>query len=225
MNSLDRKAFGGLMQLTVVLAVSLFIPAGTFNYWQAWVFLAVFFTAVLAITMYLKKEDPKLLERRIKAGSAAETQRSQKVIQFLAAIAFILIFILSALDHRFGWSVVPRYVAVAGDLLVALGLLAVFFVFRENSFASATIEVATGQRLIATGPYAIVRHPMYSGAFIMLLGVPPALGSWWGLLTVIPIMVVIIWRLIDEEKFLQISLPGYSDYLGKVKYRLLPFIW
>ncbi|HWZ16847.1 MAG TPA: isoprenylcysteine carboxylmethyltransferase family protein [Mucilaginibacter sp.] len=225
MSSLDRKAFGGLMQLTVVLAVSLFIPAGTFNYWQAWVFLAVFFTAVLAITMYLKKEDPKLLERRIKAGSAAETQRSQKVIQFLAAIAFILIFILSALDHRFGWSVVPWYVAVAGDLLVALGLLAVFFVFRENSFASATIEVATEQRLIATGPYAIVRHPMYSGAFVMLLGVPLALGSWWGLLTVIPIMVVIIWRLIDEEKFLQINLPGYSDYLGKVKYRLLPFIW
>jgi protein-S-isoprenylcysteine O-methyltransferase Ste14 len=225
MNSLDRKAFGGLLQLNVILAASLFIPAGTLNYWQAWVFLAVFFTAVLAITIYLKKEDPKLLERRIKAGSAAETQRSQKVIQFLAAIVFILIFILSALDHRFGWSVVPWYVAGAGDFLVALGLLVVFFVFRENSFASATIEIATEQRLVATGPYAIVRHPMYSGAFVMLLGVPLALGSWWGVVTVIPIMLVIIWRLIDEEKFLKINLAGYSDYLDKVKYRLLPFIW
>lgn len=225
MNSLDRKAFGGLLQLTVILAASLFIPAGTLHYWQAWVFLAVFFIAVLVITIYLQKEDPKLLERRVKGGSGAETQRSQKVIQFLAAIAFILIFILSALDHRFGWSVVLWYWAVAGDFLVALGLLAVFFVFRENTFASATIEVATEQRLIATGPYAIVRHPMYSGAFIMLLGVPLALGSWWGLLTVIPIMLVIIWRLIEEEKFLQINLVGYSDYLGKVKYRLLPFIW
>ncbi len=225
MNSLNRKAFGGLLQLTVTLAASLFIPAGTLDYWQAWVFLAVFFIAVLAITIYLLKKDPKLLERRVKAGSAAETQRSQKIIQFLAAIAFISIFILSALDHRFGWSVVPWYVEITGDFLVELGLLVVFFVFRENSFASATIEIAAEQRLIATGPYAIVRHPMYSGALVMLSGVPIALGSWWGLLTVIPIVLVIIWRLIDEEKFLQINLPGYSNYLGKVKCRLLPFIW
>jgi protein-S-isoprenylcysteine O-methyltransferase Ste14 len=225
MKLLNRKAFGGLLQLTVFLAAALFIPAGTLNYWQAWVFLVVFFIAVLAITIYLIKKDPQLLERRIKAGSGAEMRRSQKIIQFLAAIAFIMIFILSALDHRFAWSVLPYYVVVAGDFLVALGLLAVFFVFRENSYASATIEIVDDQRLITTGPYAIVRHPMYSGAFIMLAGIPPALGSCWGLLAVIPIMLVIIWRLIDEEKFLQINLPGYSAYLSHVKYRLLPFIW
>jgi protein-S-isoprenylcysteine O-methyltransferase Ste14 len=225
MKPLNRKAFGGLLQLTVFLAAALFIPAGTLNYWQAWVFLEVFFIAVLAITIYLIKKDPQLLERRIKAGSGAETRRSQKIIQSLAAIAFILIFIISALDHRFAWSVLPYDVIVAGDFLVALGLLAVFLVFRENSYASATIEIVNEQRLITTGPYAIVRHPMYSGAFVMLAGVPLALGSWWGLLAVVPIMLVIIWRLIDEEKFLQINLPGYSAYLNNVKYRLLPFIW
>jgi protein-S-isoprenylcysteine O-methyltransferase Ste14 len=225
MKSLNRKAFGGLLQLTVFLAAALFIPAGTLNYWQAWVFLVVFSIAALAITIYLIKKDPQLLERRIKAGSGAETQRSQKIIQFFAAIAFIAIFILSALDHRFGWSVLPYYVVIVGDFLVALGLLTVFFVFRENSYASATIEIVDEQRLITTGPYAIVRHPMYSGAFVMLAGVPPALGSLWGLLAVIPIMLVIIWRLIDEEKFLQINLPGYSAYLSNVKCRLLPFIW
>jgi protein-S-isoprenylcysteine O-methyltransferase Ste14 len=225
MKPLNRKAFGGLLQLVVTLAAALFIPAWTLNYWQAWVFLAVFSIAVLAITIYLIKKDPGLLERRIKAGSGAETQRSQKIIQFLAAIAFMSIFILSALDHRFTWSFMPSYLVVAGDFLVALGLLVVFFVFRENSFASATIEIAAEQKLVATGPYAIVRHPMYSGAFIMLLGVPLALGSLWGLITVIPIMVVIIWRLVDEEKFLQKSLTGYSDYQNNVKHRLLPFIW
>jgi protein-S-isoprenylcysteine O-methyltransferase Ste14 len=225
MKSLNRKAFGGLLQLTVFLAAALFIPAGTLNYWQAWVFLVVFSIAVLAITIYLIKKDPQLLERRIKAGSGAETRHSQKIIQFFAAIAFIAIFILSALDHRFGWSVLPYYVVIVGDFLVALGLLTVFFVFRENSYASATIEIVDEQRLITTGPYAIVRHPMYSGAFVMLAGVPPALGSLWGLLAVIPIMLVIIWRLIDEEKFLQINLPGYSAYLSNVKCRLLPFIW
>ncbi len=225
MNPLIIKAFGGFLQLIIFMAAALFLPAWTLNYWQAWVFLAVFFIAVLIITVYLIKRDPGLLERRVKAGSAAETRRSQKIIQFLAAIAFILIFILSALDHRFAWSVLPGYVVVVGDLLVASGLLFVFFVFRENSYASATIEVATEQRLIATGPYAIVRHPMYTGAFIMLAGVPLALGSWWGLLAVIPIIVVIILRLLDEEKFLQTNLAGYSDYLSKVKYRLLPFIW
>jgi protein-S-isoprenylcysteine O-methyltransferase Ste14 len=222
---MNIKAFSGLLQLTVFMAAALFIPAWTLNYWQAWLFLAVFFVAVLLITVYLIRKDPGLLERRIKAGSGAETRRSQKIIQLLAAIAFISIFILSALDHRFAWSALPYYVVVAGDLFVALGLLVVFFVFRENSYASATIEIVTEQQLITTRPYAIVRHPMYTGAFIMLVGVPPALGSWWGLLAVIPIILAIIWRLMDEEKFLQTNLDGYSDYLSNVKYRLLPFIW
>jgi protein-S-isoprenylcysteine O-methyltransferase Ste14 len=136
-----------------------------------------------------------------------------------------MIFVLSAIDHRFSWSVVPLFLVVAGDVLVALGLLIVFWVFKENSFASATIEVGMEQTLVSTGPYALVRHPMYFGAFIMLTGVPLALGSWWGLLTVIPIMVIIVWRLLNEEIFLEKELPGYSAYRKKVRYRLLPLIW
>jgi protein-S-isoprenylcysteine O-methyltransferase Ste14 len=187
--------------------------------------MAVFFFPVLGITIYLIKRDPKLLERRINAGPGAEKERSQKIIQFLATIAFIMIFVLSAIDHRFKWSMVPVYWVAAGDFLVALGLLIVYFVFKENSFASATIEVGMEQTLVSTGPYSLVRHPMYSGAVVMLIGVPLALGSWWGLLTVIPIVVVIVWRLLDEEKFLEKNLPGYLAYRNKVKYRLVPFIW
>jgi len=225
MKGLYIKAFGGLLFLTIVLAVSLFLPAWTLDYREAWIFLAVFFFPVLGITLYLIKRDPKLLERRINAGPGAEKERNQKIIQFLATIAFIMIFVLSAIDHRFKWSMVPVYWVVAGDLLVALGLLIVYFVFKENSFASATIEVGDEQTIVSTGPYSLVRHPMYSGAVIMLIGIPLALGSWWGLPTVIPIVVVIVWRLLDEEKFLEKNLPGYLAYRNKVNYRLLPFIW
>jgi len=130
-----------------------------------------------------------------------------------------------AIDHRFAWSTVPPYVSFAGDGLVALGLLIIFLVFKENTFTSAVIEVDAEQTVIATGPYRLVRHPMYAGALVMLLGVPLALGSRWGLLTIIPIALVIVWRLLDEEKFLARNLPGYSEYRSKVKARLVPFIW
>jgi protein-S-isoprenylcysteine O-methyltransferase Ste14 len=180
---------------------------------------------VLAITIYLIKKDPKLLERRINAGPGAEKEKSQKIIQFLAAIAFIAVIVFPAIDHRFAWSTVLPYAVAAGDILVALGLLVIFFVFKENTFTSAIIEVGTEQKIISTGPYAFVRHPMYTGGLIMLLGVPLALGSWWGLFTIIPITLVIIWRLLDEEKFLAKNLSGYSEYQNKVRYRLLPFIW
>ena len=171
------------------------------------------------------KKDPKLLKRRVNGGPGAEKEKSQKIIQSLASIAFITMFVVSAIDHRFGWSRVPPYVVAVGDVLVALGLLIVFFVFKENTFTSAIIEVDAGQKVISTGPYKFVRHPMYTGGLVMLLGVPLALGSWWGLLTVIPIAIVIIQRLFDEEKFLAKNLPGYSGYQKKVRHRLLPFIW
>ena len=173
----------------------------------------------------LMQKDPKLLERRVNAGPGAEKEKSQKIIQFLAAIAFIVVFVFSAIDHRFGGSAVPPYVAIAGDVLVVLGLVSIFFVFKENTFASGVIEVEAGQKVISTGPYALVRHPMYLGALVMLLGVPLALGSWWGLFTIIPIALVIVWRLLDEENFLAKNLSGYSEYRNKVRYRLVPFIW
>jgi len=225
MKGLNYKTFGGLLFLFIEMATSIFLPAWTLDYREAWVFLAVFFLFTLAITIYLMVGDPKLLERRVKAGPVAEKERSQKIIQFLATMAFIMIFVVSALDHRFSWSVVPMFVVAAGDIFVGLGLVFVFFVFKENSFASATIEVGNEQTLVSTGPYAFVRHPMYFGAFVMLAGTPLALGSWWGFLAVIPIMGVIIWRLLDEEVFLEKNLQGYTTYRNKVKYRLLPFIW
>ena len=225
MKNLGMQAFGGFLFLFLVMSSSIFLPAWTFDYWQAWTFLAVFFASVLTITIYLMKKDPKLLERRVRGGPSAEKEKSQQVIQSIAGIAFIAIFLISALDHRFGWSAVSLFIVLVGDVLVALGLLVVFLVFRENTFTSATIEIATDQKVISTGPYSLVRHPMYSGAFIMLLGVPIALGSWWGLLAVIPVIIVIVARLFDEEKFLAQSLVGYPEYLNRVLYRLIPFVW
>jgi len=155
----------------------------------------------------------------------AEKDRTQKLIQLFASFAFIGAMILPSLDHRFSWSAVPPPVVVVGDVLVALGFLIVFLVFKENTFTAATIEVAPDQRVISTGPYAIVRHPMYSGALLMLLGTPLALGSWWGLLMFIPMLFVIAWRAIDEERFLLTNLRGYEEYCQLVRYRLVPFVW
>jgi protein-S-isoprenylcysteine O-methyltransferase Ste14 len=225
MKDLNKKAFIGLLQLLVIMALLIFVPAGTLDYPQAWIFLAIFFMPVLAITIYLMKNDPKLLERRINAGPTAEKETSQRIIQFLAMIDFIAVMLIPAFDHRFAWSAVPPSVTAAGNILVVLGFLIVFLTFKENTFTSAIIEVRSEQKIVSTGPYAFVRHPMYIGALIMLLGVPLALGSWWGLLTIIPMTLVIVWRLLEEEKFLAENLSGYSDYQNKVKYRLLPFAW
>jgi protein-S-isoprenylcysteine O-methyltransferase Ste14 len=128
-----------------------------------------------------------------------------------ASLGFIGLIVFPALDHRFAWSHMPPYAALAGDVLVVLGWLAIFFVFKENTFTSATIELAPDQKVISTGPYALVRHPMYAGALVMLLGIPIALGSWWGLLVIAAMIPALIWRLIDEENFLARNLPGYVE--------------
>jgi protein-S-isoprenylcysteine O-methyltransferase Ste14 len=225
MNILNIKAFGGLLFLLLAIAALLFIPAWTLDYRQAWMFLAVYFASSLAITLYLIKKDPKLLERRMSGGPTAEKEPTQKIIMSFASLGFIGLIIVPALDHRLAWSHMPPYMALAGDVLVALGFLAVFFVFKENTFTSATIELTPDQRVISTGPYALVRHPMYAGALVMLLGIPIALGSWWGLLVIVAMMPALIWRLLDEEKFLARNLPGYVEYRRKVRYRLIPLVW
>ncbi len=207
--SLNIRAFGGLLFLLLVMAALLFIPAWTLDYWQAWTFLAAYFASSLAITLYLIRNDPKLLERRMRGGPSAEKETSQKIIIFLASLGFIGLIVLPALDYRFAWSHMPPYVALAGDVLVVLGWLAIFLVFKENTFTCATIELSPNQKVISTGPYALVRHPMYAGALVMLLGIPIALGSWWGLLIIVAMMPALIWRLIDEERFLARNLPGY----------------
>lgn len=225
MNALNRKALRGLAFLFLVTAVLLFIPAGTLDYWQACAFLAVFFAPSVAVTVYLMKEDPKLLERRMSGGPRAEKEPAQKIIMSVAWVGFIALVVVPALDHRFRWSHMPSYVALIGDALVLLGWLAIFFVFKENTFTSATVELAPDQRVVSTGPYALVRHPMYAGGLVMLMGIPLALGSWWGTLAMVVIVPVILWRLFDEEDFLAKNLSGYVEYQKKVRHRLLPLVW
>jgi len=224
-NSLAGKTILGFAQLFVFLGVALFVPAWTLDFWQAWIYLFIFASASALITVYLWRYDPKLLERRAKAGPLAEKEKSQKLIQILASLAFIGTLVLPSLDRRYLWSHLPLAFVIAGDVLVALGFLAVFLVYKENTFTSATIEVSPGQRVISTGPYAIVRHPMYAGALVMLIATPLALGSWWGILMILPMTFALVLRLLDEERFLQESLPGYTEYCQKVRFRLAPFVW
>ncbi len=223
--TLHFRAFLGLLSLAVFLAIATFLPAWTLDYWQAWLCLASFLLSAVAITLYLMASDPELLERRMRAGAAAEKERSQKRTQSFIRVFFLSLFVIPALDHRFHWTSVPPLVSIAGDVLIVAGFAIIFVVFRENTFTSGIIEVAAGQRAISTGPYAYVRHPMYSGALVMMLGIPVALGSWCGLLLLIPMAGGIIWRLRDEERFLAANLPDYPEYLVKVKSRLLPRIW
>jgi protein-S-isoprenylcysteine O-methyltransferase Ste14 len=225
MTGLNIRAIGWLLVLLVVMGAVLFVSAWTFNYWQAWVFLSVFGLSSLAVTVYLMKNDPKLLERRMHGGPTAEKELSQKIIMSAASIGFAAILIVPALDHRWHWSAVPPYAVIAGNILIVLGWTIILFVFRENTFTSATIEVVADQRVVSTGPYAVVRHPMYSGSLLYFLGIPIALGSWWGLLVGILMMPVFVLRLFDEEKLLARNLPGYSEYMDRVKYRLVPFVW
>ncbi len=159
------------------------------------------------------------------AGAGAEKVKSQKIIQVLSSVAFISLFVVSALDHRFAWSRVPAAGAAGGDLLIVLGFAFVFRVFRVNSFTSRIIEVTADQKVVSTGPYGLVRHPMYLGALILLIGIPMALGSWWGEVAIVPMILVLAWRLVDEERFLVRKLPGYDEYRHKVRYRLAPFVW
>jgi len=187
--------------------------------------MAVFVCASGATGIYLAIHDPKLLERRMHVGPRAEKEPAQKIIMAFAMIGFVAMLVFPALDHRFGWSPVLASVSLLGDALIALGFLFTFFVLRENSYGASTIQIAEGQTVISTGPYALLRHPMYAAALVMLVGVPLALGSWWGLFVLLVILPVLIWRLLDEERFLRQKLPGYAEYQTKVKYRLAPFVW
>lgn len=201
------------------------MSAGTVRYWEAWVYLSFFFVPSFLITLYLMRKDPALLKRRLSAGPTAEKEKTQKIIMFFASLGFIASLVVPALDHRFKWSSVPLYGVIVGDALVALGFYITFLVYKENTFTSATIEIAEGQKVISTGPYAYVRHPMYAGGALLFIGTPLALGSDWGLLAFIVTLPALIWRLLDEEKLLAKNLPGYTEYCAKVRWRLIPGVF
>jgi protein-S-isoprenylcysteine O-methyltransferase Ste14 len=225
MKKLTISALGTFLFGFIVLGVLLFLPAGTLNYWQAWVFIVVFLLSVSTIGVYLSLKDPALLERRKKFGPANEQSPVQKIIISIGILAILSVFIFSALGYRFEWSPVPGYVSLAGDVLVALGLFINLLVFRENTYGGATIETVAEQKVISTGPYAIVRHPMYVGVLIMITGIPLALDAWWGLFIIVIAAPGLIWRIINEETLLRNELAGYIEYTKKVRYRLIPYIW
>lgn len=210
---------------TVILGLLLFLPAGTLNYWQAWAFIFVFVVSTNIIGIYLAIKDPVLLERRKKVGPAAEKNKIQQVIMASAFVVILGLLIFCALDHRFGWSPVPAAVSLVGDALVALGLMINLVVLRENSFGASTIQTVEDQKVISTGPYALVRHPMYVGVLIMMAGVPLALDSWLGLAVLVIAVPALVARILDEEKTLKKDLPGYGEYMQKVRYRLVPHLW
>jgi len=225
MNDLYTKTLLRLGVLAVILGLLLFVSAGTVKYWQGWVYLGIFSGASLLISVYLIKNDPALLQRRMRGGPSAEKRATQKIILLFASVGFIGLLVVPALDYRFGWSAVPLPIVILGDLLVALGLYLVFLVYKENTYTSATIEVAENQKVISTGPYALVRHPMYARSSLYVLGTPLALGSYWGFLAFAFMVPFLIWRLFDEEKFLAKNLPGYMEYQKKVQHRFLPYVW
>ncbi len=218
------KAWFGLVITSVLIGLALFLSAGTTNYWQAWVYLGVGAVSSVLLTLYIIK-DPMLLESRTKGGPTAEERPIQKIIVLFMGLTGIATFIVPALDHRFGWSSVPPWLSIVGDILIVVAMWMVFRVFKENSFGSSTVEVTKDQKVISTGPYAIVRNPMYSSAAVYFIAMSLALGSYWGLLPAVVTILGLVWRLLDEEKFLAKNLPGYTEYCTKVRWHLIPGIF
>lgn len=199
-----------------------FLPAGTLDYWQAWVYMAIIVIPMFMIGLYLIRKDPALLERRMRLR---ERRGEQKRFVNWSLLLFVLLYLLPGFDRRFGWSHVPWYVVALSDVFVLLGYGLVAWVFRTNSYASRVVEVNAGQRVIDSGPYAFVRHPMYLGSILLWGLTPLALGSLWVLMLAIPLPILLAFRAVDEEKLLLRDLPGYEEYTRKVKYRLFPGIW
>jgi protein-S-isoprenylcysteine O-methyltransferase Ste14 len=215
------SSFGAL----VLFGALLLAPAGTFDYWQAWLFIAVFVVASAVPTVHLAVKDPAALQRRMRGGPTAETRRAQKIASSFALLSFLAAMVVSAVDHRFGWSEVPAVVSLLGDAVVVLGIAITFAVIIQNGYAAANITVESGQQLVSTGLYGLVRHPMYAGILIILVATPLALGSYWGLLILIPATFTFAFRIADEEKMLKEELHGYLGYTSDVHYRLMPFVW
>lgn len=223
--SVKQKGWIGFGALIAVMVALLFGGAGTFRYTEAWVYLGIFIASSQLITVYVMKHDPALLERRVEAGPWAEKRRVERIIMSFASFGFIGILLIPALDHRFHWSTCPLPVVIAGDLLTALSFVIIFFVYKENSFSSAIIDVKPDQSVVDTGPYSVVRHPMYAGGLLLFIGTPLALGSWWGLVAFVVTLPAFLWRLFDEEALLTQSLPGYTTYCSRVRWRLIPGVF
>jgi protein-S-isoprenylcysteine O-methyltransferase Ste14 len=219
-----RTIISSLVIIAIMGAI-LFVGAGTFDYWQAWLYLALGLACHLYMVADLTRRDPDLLARRRKGGAKAEPRPVQKMLIRLLIVLWLLLPFTAGWDRRFGWSHMPAWLNLAGAATYLAGQALMMWVFRTNSFARATVEVSEGQPVIETGPYALVRHPMYSSIVILALGVSLMLGSWWAVLLGLLNVPVLARRLVDEEQVMLADLPGYGAYREKVRSRLVPAIW
>ena len=225
MSTLNQRAWVRSALSLVVFMAMLFIPAGTLQFWPGWLYGFIFAASTTAISVYFLKHDPKLVERRMKVGPAAEQRPAQKIIMAITLAGFILLIVLPGLDYRWHWSYMPPWLVLAANVVLALSFAICFIVLKQNSYAASTIRVEADQPVVSTGLYAIVRHPLYSGALLLMLVTPLALGSYWTLLVAFALIPVLMWRLLDEERFLKQNLPGYADYCRATRFRLIPLIW
>lgn len=221
-SELIKMVFARLLIVIPLLLAMFFLPAGTFAYWEAWLYLTVLLTPMVLVLIYLLRNDPALLARRMRMR---EKEASQKLIVKLGSLYYLLIFLIPGFDKRFGWSNVPVVVVIVADVLVLLGYGMFFLVLRENRYASRIIEVEQGQEVISSGPYAIVRHPMYLGVSLMYILSPLALGSYWATIPSLLIIPLLVARIRNEESVLGRELKGYKEYMQKTTYRLIPGIW
>src|SRR3954453_1335116 len=225
MDDLTKRVLLGLAKFQLFLALVIFLPAWSERYWQGCLYWLVFGLLCLVLGLYFTRHDPALVARRMQAGPKAEKEPRQKLILTCASVTLVAVYVVSGLDHRFRWSSVPSWLVLIADLLVILGAYGFYVTFRENSYAASTVPVENGQPLISSGPYATVRHPMYTAAIILYVATPLALASWWGLVPAALLVGVIVWRLTDEEAYLSHNLAGYADYRQRVRARLLPGAW
>ena len=223
--ALWRHAWPRQLIFLIFMAALLFAPAGTLRYWQAWLFLAVFVGCTVPLGLYFLIHDPALVERRMKVGPAAEQEPAQKIAIGIVCAALLAMLIVPSFDRRWHWSNVPAWLTILAEIVIAASFVIFFYVMKQNSFAAATVRVERGQTVISTGLYGVVRHPMYMGTLPMMVALPLALGSWWALLLVVPILAALVWRLIDEERVLERDLPGYIEYCQRVRFRLVPGVW
>lgn len=225
MDDLTKRTLVGLAKFQLFLGVVIFLPAWSLRYWQGWLYWLTFGLACFVLGLYFARRDPALVGRRMEAGPKAEKEPRQKLILSCASVTLIATYVVCGLDRRFGWSSVPAWLVLIADLLVIVAAYGFFVTFRENSYAASTVTIEPGQPVISSGPYAAVRHPMYTAAMILYVTTPVALASWWGLVPAAALAAAIVWRLIDEETYLASHLAGYVDYQHRVRARLVPGVW
>lgn len=222
MNNIRTQIFLRFGSAPLVFGIFFFLPAGSFRFWHAWVYMGILLAPMFFTVLYFLKRDPGLLERRMRMK---EKKKGQYALHGIFSLCILAGFLLPGFDFRRQWSHVPVWLVVAADVMILFGYVIFFFVMKENSYLSRTVEVDEGQPVISTGPYSIIRHPMYTAVLLMFLFAPIALGSWWALIPMIPLPAVLVLRILSEEKVLIKELSGYTEYRESVPYRLIPGIW